>query len=380
LSLLRNALTLTAVTLLSLAGAAIPAGAADTSGTTPRAGDSAAADPTPGAPKKLFSIDDSRVDESSGLAKSAKYDSIWWTVNDSGDSARVFGVDATGKVRVQLKFKAPVKDVEAIGVDRDGMIYVADIGDNNRNRDMIEVYTFPEPAQLEDDDNVKFHRYDFEYPDGPHDAETLLIEPESKRLYFVTKVKTKAGAFYAAPATASREGTNKLTKLADVPAGPYGFTDGTFMPDGKTVVLRTYIDVATMTWGDAPALVARAGTPVAQGESVAVGPLGTDILVGSEGKSSPVYQMAAPAKPTAAKPPAATNPAATPKPAANASTEPKKSHSLRWIVVGAALLALIITFVTFPAGRRERLDRMAENARLTGQPPPNPHGRRRSNA
>ncbi|WBQ06608.1 hypothetical protein [Kribbella sp. CA-293567] len=368
------------MTLLSLAGAAAPAGAAGTSGAAPRATGSTAADPTPGAPKKLFSIDDQRVDESSGLAKSAKYDGIWWTVNDSGDTARVFGVDATGEVRVVLKFKAPVKDVEAIAVDRDGVIYIADIGDNNRNREMIEVYTIPEPPELEDQEDVKFHRYDFEYPDGPHDAETLLIQPETKRLYFVTKVKTKPGAFYAAPASASREGTNKLTKLADVPAGPYGFTDGTFMPDGKTVVLRTYIDVATMTWGDEPALVARAGTPVAQGESVAVGPSGSDLLVGSEGRSSPVYQMAAPAKRTAAKPPAASTPAATPKPTATASTAPKNNHSLRWIVVGAGLLALIITFVTFPAGRRERLDRMAENARLTGQPPPNPHGRRRSNA
>jgi hypothetical protein len=368
LSLLRNALTLTAVTLLSLAGAAIPVGAAD------------AADPTPGAPKKLFTIDDSRVDESSGLAKSSRYEGIWWTVNDSGDTARVFGVDKTGKVRVQLKFKAPVKDVEAIAVDSEGTIYIADIGDNNRNRDMIEVYTIPEPNQLEDEDNVKFHRYDFTYPDGAHDAETLLIEPASKRLYFVTKVKTKAGAIYAAPEEASREGTNKLSKLADAPASPYGVTDGTFMPDGKTVVLRTYLDVATVAWGDTPTLVARSATPVAQGESVAVGPLGSDILVGSEGKNSPVYEMAAPAKKTAAKPPA-TSPAATPKPAANASSsEPKKSHSLRWIVIGAALLALIITFVTFPAGRRERLDRMAENARLTGQPAPNPHGRRRSNA
>lgn len=369
MSLLRNALTLTAVALLSLAGAAIPVGAAD------------AADPTPGAPKKLFTIDDSRVDESSGLAKSSRYEGIWWTVNDSGDTARVFGIDKTGKVRVQLKFKAPVKDVEAIAVDSDGTIYIADIGDNNKNRDQIYVYTIPEPNQLEDEDDVKFHRYDFEYPDGPHDAETLLIQPQTKQLFFVTKVKKVAGTIFAAPETASREGTNKLTELADAPASTYGVTDGTFMPDGKTVVLRTYLDVATVAWGDTPTLVARSATPVAQGESVAVGPTGSDILVGSEGKNSPVYEMAAPAKKTAAKPPAATNPAATPKPAANtSSSEPKKSHSLRWIVVGAALLALIITFVTFPAGRRERLDRMAENARLTGQPPPNPHGRRRSNA
>jgi len=368
LSLLRHALTLTAVTLLSLAGAAVPAGPAT------------AADPTPGAPKQLFSINDERVDESSGLAKSRKYEGIWWTVNDSGDTARVFGVDATGKVRVQLKFKAPVKDVEAIGVDSEGTIYIADIGDNTRSREMIEVYTIPEPAQLEDEENVKFHRYDFEYPDGAHDAETLLIEPQTDRLYIVTKVKSKPGAFYAAPESASREGTNKLTKLADAPTSPYGITDGTFMPDGKSVVLRTYIDVATVTWGAKPALVARTGTPWAQGESVAVGPTGNDILAGSEGKNSPVFVLAPPGKKAVAKPPAS-KPAATPKPAATGSTtEPKKSHSLRWIVVGAALLALIITFVTFPAGRRERLDRMAENARLTGQPPPNPHGRRRSNA
>jgi hypothetical protein len=85
--------------------------------------------------------------------------------------------------------------------------------------------------------------------------------------------------------------------------------------------------------------------------------------------------MAVPAK-VAAKPPASS--AATPKPSASDAAEPKKNHSLRWIIIGAALLAIIITFVTFPPGRRERLDRMAENARLTGQAPPNPHGRRRA--
>ncbi|WP_344217949.1 hypothetical protein [Kribbella sancticallisti] len=316
------------------------------------------------------------MDESSGLAKSAKYEGIWWTVNDSGDTARVFGVDAQGKVRAVLKFGAKVRDVEAIAVDRDGTIYIADIGDNEASRDMIEVFTIPEPAELGDTEGIKYHRYDFEYPDGAHDAETLLIEPKTSRLYFVTKVKKKPGAFYAAPETPSREGTNKLTKVADAPAAPQGITDGTFLPDGKSVVLRTYLDVATVTWGETPTVVARAATQIAQGESVAIGPTGSEILVGSEGRGSAVYQLPIPAKAAAAPKPTA---AATPKPAAADSAEPKKNHSLRWIIIGAGLLAIIITFVTFPPGRRERLDRMAENARLTGQPPPNPHGRRRAN-
>ncbi len=63
MNLLRNALTLTAVTLLSLTGAAVGIGSAEATG---------AADPTPGAPKKLFTISDDRVDESSGLALSSQ--------------------------------------------------------------------------------------------------------------------------------------------------------------------------------------------------------------------------------------------------------------------------------------------------------------------
>ncbi len=144
-------------------------------------------------------------------------------MNDSGDTARVFGIDAKGKVRVQLKFKAPgARRRGGRGRTATARSTSPTSGTTTGDRKTIKVYTIPEPAQLEDEENVKFHRYDFEYPDGAHDAETLLIEPETKRLYFVTKVKTKAGAIYAAPETSSREGTNELTKLADAPASPLG--------------------------------------------------------------------------------------------------------------------------------------------------------------
>ncbi|TDD43119.1 hypothetical protein E1263_41870 [Kribbella antibiotica] len=349
MKLLRSVLALVAATGFTLATAALPA---------------VAADPTPAAPKKLFTISDSRLKESSGLAKSAKYEKLYWTVNDSGDTARVFGIDTSGDVKVTLRLKAEVQDVEAIGVDREGTIYIADIGDNKKSRDMIEIYTIPEPDSLTDADNVRYHRYDFKYPDGAHDAETLLVEPESQQLYIVTK-STKGGAIYAAPASPSREGTNRLTKVGPAPAGT--FTDGTFLPDGKHVVLLTYTDVSTVAWGEKPTLAARASIPIRQSESVAVGADDT-VLVGSEGSNSAVYQVQIPVKKGAATPPASSAPpkggANTADTGANASD---KNHNLRWIIIGAALFALVITVLTFPPGRRERLDRMAENARLTGQ-------------
>jgi hypothetical protein len=366
--LFRTALALTAATLFSLAGLALPVSASTSASQTQTGAQVPAADPTPGV-KKLFTIRDQRLRESSGLAKSQKHQGIYWTVNDSGDSARVFGIDTFGKVKAVLTFKAQVRDVEAVAVDRDGTIYIADIGDNKLNRDMIEIYTIPEPDQLADGD-VRYHRYDFTYPDGPHNAETLLVEPGTNQLYIVTKVDKGAGAIYAAPPAPSREGTNELTKLAPAPAGT--FTDGTFLPDGQRVVLRTYTGVATVAWGDTPTMIASTEVAATQGESVAIGQTSNTVLVGSEGPNSAVYQVQVPAKAGAATPSAAPK-AGT---GSEASSDAKKNHNLRWILIGAAVFAFIITIITFPPGRRERLDRMAENARLTGQSP-GPHRRDR---
>lgn len=349
MNLLRKALGVTAVTLLSLTGAVIPAPSAGA------AGMAGAADPP--TAKRLFTIHDARVKESSGLIKSQKYPGIWWTSNDSGDTARIFGVNQNGDVKAVLTFKAPVKDVEALAIDSDGTIYVADIGDNKASRQMISVYTIPEPATL-GNQSMRYHQYDFVYPDGAHDAETLLIQPDTHRLYFVTKVAKGKGAFYAAPEQASRQVTNNLTRLADAPPG---ITDGTFLPDGKSLVLRSYVDIALLTWGPNPNVQARLPVPLSQGESVAIGPSSTSLVVGSEGANSVVYQVPIPvrkATPTAA---------ATP-PATDASSS-QKNHSMRWILIGAAVFALFVTIVTFPRGRGERRDRMMENARLTGQLP-----------
>jgi hypothetical protein len=384
---LRTALALTAATLFCLSGTAIQAGATartpqSAAGSTAASSSAAssasalvsssavssasvassaqtavrlpAADPTPVPKKKLFTTRDERLQESVGLAKSQKYEGIYWTMTDSGDTVRVFAVNTSGKVKAELTFKAEVRDVEAIAVDRDGTIYIADIGDNKATRDTIEIYTIPEPDALEDA-NVRYHRYDFEYPDGAHNAETLLVEPGTNQLYIVTKAEKGLGGIYAAPPDPSREGTNELTKLAPAPTGT--FTDGTFLPDGQRVVLRTDTGLATVSWGEKPNVIARATVSADQGESVAVGQASGTVLVGSEGAGSAVYQVQVPAPKSGVQPSASTTPKASAGDDDGGDT--KKSHNLRWILIGAAVFAFIITIITFPPGRRERLDRMA---------------------
>ncbi|GAA1112419.1 hypothetical protein GCM10009630_06870 [Kribbella jejuensis] len=359
---LRTVVALVGATLCTLAGLALPASATGTA--------------EPAAPKKLFSIKDDRIKRPTGLVRSSKHQGTYWAVSSSGDTGRFFALDATGKVEAVFRFGAKVEDVEALGMDRNGTLYIADIGDSKETRQQIEIYTIPEPDSLQDA-NVKYHQYDFKYPDGAHDAETLLIDPETSQLYVVTKSSKGAGAIYSAPPAPTRQGTNDLTKLAPAPNGV--ITDGTFLPDGQQAVLRTTTDLATVAWGDNPNAIARSATLPGEGDSIALGGTDGTVVFGSDGTSPGIYELAVPVK--AATGTKTTTATGTPKPASTSdstNSDSGKSHNLRWIIIGAALFALVITVFTFPPGRRERADRQAENDRLTGRAPRTPHRRQHS--
>ena len=139
--------------------------------------------------------------EGSGLAASRQTPGRFWSHNDSG-GAVVFALDAHGAVtgRVQLA-GAAVEDWEAIAVGpcpAGSCIFVADIGDNNAQRRSITIYRVPEPAEGSGTAQVDgvFHA---SYPDGPHDAEALLMTPDG-RLHIVTKGDTGPVSFYRFPA------------------------------------------------------------------------------------------------------------------------------------------------------------------------------------
>ena len=134
------------------------------------------------ADEVAFTINDARITESSGLARDQQA-GAYWTVNDSGDRGVAYGISPTGKVLGTLNYRAQPEDVEAVAVFED-RLYIADIGDNNEDRDFVTVYYFDNPRAS--GLTVSYRAWDFAYPDGPHDAETLLVNDKG-RLYIVTK-------------------------------------------------------------------------------------------------------------------------------------------------------------------------------------------------
>jgi hypothetical protein len=255
-----------------------------------------------------FTIRDLRVRKSSGLARDVDA-RLYWTVNDSGAEGTVYGLDPEGNVQGILGFRAKPEDVEAVAM-HDRRLYVADIGDHKRQRRMITVYYFDRPRP--DNRTVPYRAYDFSYPDGPHDAETLLVDRRG-RLYVVTK--ERKGGIYVAPRRPSRSGVNQLRRVADAPAY---VTDGVFLPKDNRIALRTYVSVLVLD-GRSYRTVARAATPwQKRGESIAVGLTGSSLLLGSEGARSAVLQVPVPNR-LASVPVAGNAPPASPRPTPSAS-------------------------------------------------------------
>ncbi len=255
-----------------------------------------------------FRINDDRVTESSGLVASRRHPHTVWTANDSGDSARIFAIDTrTGHTVGVHTFDATVRDVEALSMTADGRILVGDIGDNDRTRRSVSVYAVDEPGLGATSGPAE--AWTLTYPDGPHDAEALTVDPRSGRVLLITKASS--GAVYALP---DRVRPGRPAMLTRVGPAPSVVTDAVYLPDGSALVARTYTTlhlVDPQTW----AVRASALLPLQpQGETVALDPDAPGaLLVGSEGRGSRVRGVAVPVVvPPAATPSAATSTVGSP--------------------------------------------------------------------
>jgi hypothetical protein len=282
----------------------------------------------------LFSFDDDEIFESSGLVDRSD---VVYTVNDSGDDAVVYGVDPdSGRTVSRTTYADSVEDVEAIAPGAGGSLWVGDIGDNRRRRDDIAVHR----VRPRDGDRPGV-RYDLTYPDGPHDAETVLVQPRSQRVFVVSK-SAFGGTVYQAPRELVPGGEpNRLRAYAQVRGL---VTDGAFFPDGRHVVLRTYGQAQVYTF-PAFALVGTVRLPSQpQGEGISVGVDGR-VLVSTEGVHADVLQVRLPARLTAPRAPGG-SPSPVPLPsdrAAGAGTaDPADRGPVRdaWDWAGIALVAL----------------------------------------
>ena len=181
------------------------------------------------AVRELGRVQHPAVTEVSGLVRTRK--GTFWAHNDSGDSARVFelGPDAAFLREVQVT-GAEAVDWEDLAL-RGNTLYAGDIGDNLGQRASVAVYRFAIPQAA----TAVATKFELRYPDRPHDAEALLVDPRNGQLAIVTKNLGGAADVY----TATRAGVLERAATLELGIGQ-AITAGDVSADGRTVALRTY--------------------------------------------------------------------------------------------------------------------------------------------
>lgn len=273
-----------------------------------------------------FRFRDPAIVESSGLVARR---GLFATVNDSGDSGRVFTVDPrTGRtVGVTTWPRTPV-DVEALAPAGRKRVWVGDIGDNGAARSSVRVMRVPIGRGSR---RVTPRTYRLVYPGGPQDAETLMTHPRSGRLVVVTK-GLFGGDVLLAPKRLDPRRPNRMRRVG----GAIGIaTDGAFLPGGRHIVVRSYGSAAVYTW---PGLrqVSRFDLPgQPQGEGLAV--RGREsVFLSSEGARQPVLRVRLPAKVRRALRPVTEVEAHSVPRSAGDESAPDEGVLWPWIVAGVA--------------------------------------------
>lgn len=273
-----------------------------------------------------FSFTDERIVESSGLARSPQDFTVVWTHNDSGEPL-LFAVDFDGDTHTTVVVDGVEnRDWEDIAagpspIDGTPALFVGDVGDNVEDDVtwpslFVHVVAEPDLAALVPGGTVtiKPTTWELQWPDGPYDVETLLVEPDGSGVVLVTKRASGDSTIATADLTGDPSQVVTLVEVASVsmaepappnavaggPIGDLGFrtaTGGDVSADGSLVAIRTYEDLLEWDIVDGD-IVAALATPARrldlpdsqQGEGLAYGTHGS-LMASSEGIGAPIHVL-----------------------------------------------------------------------------------------
>ncbi len=186
--------------------------------------------------------------EVSGLAASRAHPGILWAQNDSGSGPRLYAIGLDGQVKGRFDLEGvTAHDWEDIargpldGLQGDA-IFVADVGDNGRNRPFVSVYVVAEPSNLQAEPPgilPVLASMPLVYPAGPEDCEAVFVDPLDGALYLVTKTGLDGGlnpVYRKKPPHVTTTAPVVLEEVARIPS--LVATGASVSEDGSVLVVR----------------------------------------------------------------------------------------------------------------------------------------------
>ncbi|HUS64276.1 MAG TPA: hypothetical protein VMZ28_07020 [Kofleriaceae bacterium] len=267
------------------------------------------------APATTGTVTSDGAVEISGLTASVAHPGVLWGHTDAAGAARLFAFATDGRALAVAAIDADVEDFEDVvraGGPDPGReyLYLADVGDNDLQRDEVAVLRIEEPAVSLDDDGdeidvTEVDAFTLTYDDGgPHDAEAIAIEPGTGDLYVITKRNMDDPAtlvFRAAGVAGAAGGSLTLARVlseTESPALAGRVVTAGLSPDGALLMVGVK-EQAFRIWPRSGTIAeSLTGAPCVaptvedeQVEGAAFAADGDGYYIVPEGEDPPVYQV-----------------------------------------------------------------------------------------
>ncbi|WP_412462847.1 hypothetical protein [Halobacteriovorax sp. RT-2-6] len=216
-------------------------------------------------PQVIGRLDNTVLNETSGIAISQIYDDRMYNLNDSGSGPEIFWTTLTGKNTKKVKINNfrpyDMEDMSLGPCGEQKCVYIADIGDNKKKRKFLSVVALNE-AKLKDDTKEIDPEFVLRlvYPNKEkYDAESMVVHP-SGDIYILTKIvdeenrRAMPAKLFKIEKEKIQEGVKKEEKMElkevaiiDLPFHLYNYnlwgriaTAMDISKDGKTLLVLTY--------------------------------------------------------------------------------------------------------------------------------------------
>ncbi|WP_221032799.1 hypothetical protein [Actomonas aquatica] len=163
--------------------------------------------PTYGPHTEFAAITDPNLAEVSGIAPSRREPGVYWVHNDSGDTPRIFALNAQGQRlgTVELAGATAIdwEDIASFTYQGQAWLLIADVGDNYGRRDDLRFYFLPEPdpTTLRPDTLTVVrptHTWNVAFADGARDCEGVTVSPATGEVLLISK-RTEPPVLYTLP-------------------------------------------------------------------------------------------------------------------------------------------------------------------------------------
>ena len=205
-------------------------------------------------------LENQKLNEASGLARSNHAADLYWAINDDGPPV-IHALDSNGAnlgvVRITAANNRDWEDIASFTYNGKAYLAVADIGDNDAKHDNVTVYIVEEPATSDTTIDIAW-RIDFSYPNGALDAESLAVDATGEEIYVLSK-RTVPAVLYKLPLATTAQEVVIATRVAELDSLPqpskrelrdaagsgWGWqpTGMDFAADGRSALILTYAGV-----------------------------------------------------------------------------------------------------------------------------------------